>query len=267
MRPSISHTKTMALLLSYCFTRSITLIALLFSFSTSTSWAQYPTDVEYRKRGNRYEGVKSRPVSGHYIELISALVMPQENTDALPGIIKLRFNIKRLSPVFITVRERDPHHNYWLDEVTPKRPWRPGFGNEFSWPSNDVLKRLAPQPKFGELAVLVRLGKRAPSLSEEIAPAVLYGSQVPNSVSGYNFTFRMGVDARLVCSIYRENENTPSYAQTFPRLPSGRPFTFVWNSSGSPEGWYKLRVTGKRLSNNEDVDLTVSFYHQPLIKS
>lgn len=246
-------------------TRIVALIVPLL-IAHATSFAQYPIGVEYKKRENRYEGVKSSPVSGYYIELISALIVPQQSSEAMPEALNLRFYLHQPSSVFITVRERDPVHNYWLDEVTPKRPWRTGFDNEFSWPSKDVLRRLKPQLKFSDLAVIVRLGRRTASLSETVAPTIFYSSQLPSTVNGYAFSFRMNVDARLSCSIYRDEGNSQVYSQNFTRLHSGRPFTFMWNTSNAPEGWYKLIVKGKKLSNNEDVDLSVRFYHRPLIK-
>jgi hypothetical protein len=228
--------------------------------------AQYPVDVNYKKRDHRYEGIKSQPVAGYYIELISALAMPREEVQGMPEKLKLRFFLKELYPVYITVRERDSQHNYWMDRVIPQRPWHLGYNNEFAWPTRDVLNRLTPQIKVNDLAVLARLKKSGPSQIEQVAPVILYSSRAPSAIEGYMFTFRMNVDARLSCSVYKENEATSLIIQNFPREPAGRPFTFIWNSSGMSEGLYRLGIKGKKLSNNENINLTVVFYHQPAIK-
>ena len=225
------------------------------------SGAQYPIDVEYRNRGNRNEGVRSQPVSGYYIELISALALPREDSGQMPREYKLKFYLKQLYDVYLTARERDPRHNYWLDGVRPPNPWRSGFSNEFAWPTQDVVARLSPPIKLNDLAVLARLERQNPSQNERVAPVFLFYSRPPAAVTGYMFTFFLNVDSRLACFFYKEGSTVPVLAQNFPREPAGRSFTVTWNSAGVPEGWYKLVVRGKRLNNNEDFTTMVNFYH------
>ena len=58
-------------------------VALLFWCAWTLSlWAE--THLEYQQRGNRYEGIKSIPVSGYDIELISARVDYNEEVTQMP---------------------------------------------------------------------------------------------------------------------------------------------------------------------------------------
>lgn len=243
-------------------------LALLSTFFLCpTAKAQYPTDVDYKKRGDRFEGVKARPVGGYYIELISALALTREAAPQMPEKLRIRFFLEEKVPAYITVRERDPRHNYWLDKVTPREPWGLGFNNEFEWPTSDVIRKLEPHIKRDDLAVLVRLTRDSPTLSERVAPAIFYSASPPKTISGYAFTFKLGVNSRLKCSIFKKNSSTPVYTQNFPREYEGRPFTFVWNDAAAPEGLYRLTVEGYRLNNNiKDVSITVAFYHQPEVR-
>ena len=76
-------------------------VLLRFAFAVAlAAWilapaAQAQTDVDYRDRGDRYEGVRPRPVSGYDIELLSALVDSQEPSTALQARVKV---LKKLSP-------------------------------------------------------------------------------------------------------------------------------------------------------------------------
>jgi hypothetical protein len=203
-------------------------------------------------------------VAGYYVELMSAVAVPVESASTMPDKLKLRFFLKQTYPVFITVRERDLQHNYWMDNVVPTVPWHQGFNNEFVWPTRDVLKRLRPRVMVKDLAVVARLQRSHPTQNERVAPVVFYHSRVPTAIEGYMFTFAVNVDARFSCSVYRENAATPLVVENFPRESAGRAFTFIWRSQRLAEGEYRVVVKGKRLINNEDFTLVVSFYHQPI---
>jgi hypothetical protein len=56
---------------------------LLVSFKGHSALAQ--PDLQYRNRGNRYEGVKPKPVAGYDIELISVLVDYREEAKRMPN--------------------------------------------------------------------------------------------------------------------------------------------------------------------------------------
>ena len=112
---------------------SLVICFLLSCLSPALLLAQ--TELQYQSRGQWYEGVKPKPVSGYDIELISVLVDYQEESQTLPQKLKLRFYLEQDEDVFLTVRELDYEYYYWLDRV--KRDvthhGKPGTYNSFEW--------------------------------------------------------------------------------------------------------------------------------------
>ena len=219
-------------------------------------------DLQYGPRGNRYEGVRPKPIAGYDIDLISARVNYNEQGYRLPDVLKIRFYLTQPSEVHLTVRELDYRYYYWMDKVKPANPWRSGFKNVFEWPAEEVLKRLDDIGMY-DLGVVVRLGKLQPSKLERVAPVILYHSKYPPAIGGYLFTFKANGDTRLTCSFYKDQNKTPLSTKVFTRLRGGRPFSVRWDSSDATEGWYKLVVGGYFLHSNDPVDQAVYFYHKP----
>lgn len=237
-------------------------LLLFFLVWSPAVWAE--TYLQYQDRGNRHEGIKRKPVSGYDIELISVRADYKEQTTRLPDILKLRFYLNQDSEVYLTVRELEYKHFYWMDKVKPKR-WGKGFQNEFEWPTQEVIRQLGQLGMY-DLGVVARLEREEPSKVEQIAPVIFYHSQFPNTIKGYLFTFKTGGDARLICSIYKEGEKEPVFTRTFRRQRGGRPFTVRWDSSKSSEGFYRLVVNGYLLTTNDRINQIVRFYHQPQVK-
>jgi hypothetical protein len=238
-------------------------LLLLLTTWCSSSLAQ--TYLDYQDRGNRYEGIKLKPISGYDIELISVRVDYNEEGKQMPDRLKVRFYLKRTSDVYLTVRELDYKHYYWMDKAKPSKPWQQGFDNVFEWPTQEVLQQL-DDLKMYDLGTIARLKKPEPSKMEKVAPVILYHSRFPSTIKGYLFTFKTNGDARLTCSFYREGEAKSLFKQRFPRQSGGRPFTVRWNSSQVSEGTYKLVVRGYFLNTNDPIEQFVQFYHQPVIK-
>ena len=90
-------------------------ICLVFFGAPPLLWAQ--VDLQYQQRGDRYEGVKPKPVSGYDIELISVLADYQEphEGEGFPKRVTLRFYLAGDDAVHLTVRELDYRAYYWLD--------------------------------------------------------------------------------------------------------------------------------------------------------
>lgn len=223
-------------------------------------------DLQYRNRGNRYEGIKPKPVSGYHIELISAKVNYQEETNQFPDFCKIRFFLRGVTEVHLIVRELDYRYYYWMDKVNPQKPWRPGFENVFTWPTKDVIQQLKGL-KLYDLGVVARLNKTEAGKVEKVAPVILYHSKAPSTINGYLFTFKTNGDAHFTCSIYRERQEKPVFTSIFQRQRGGRPFTVRWDSKNAEEGLYKLVIKGYFLDNNIPIDQTVRFIHQPIVKS
>lgn len=239
------------------------LALILWSLPTML-WAD--PNLEYQDRGDRFEGVKPKPVSGWNIELISVLADYQEPATQLPDQLRVGFYLPSQTPVHLTVRERDYRLFYWLDQVKPAKGWEPGTMNKYTWPTGAVLGQLDQNLNPYELGVLIRLGKATPGVYEETAPAILYHGQPPAKITGYLFTLKANGDARLFCEVFRGKESTALMTQTFRRLPGGRPFTVQWDAKGAPEGRYSLVCKGYFLDTNEGLNQTVSFFHRPIVR-
>ena len=227
------------------------------------------TDLQYQKRGNRFEGIKAAPVAGRDVDLISVLADHAEPAPRLPPHLKIRFALDSKADVHVTVRELEtPGRFYWLDRVAPSpdRPWTAGFGNEFQWDTASVLQRLRPPVSVHELGVLIRIGNREPSVEERVAPALLYHSSLPGEITGYLFTLRPCCSASVTCSIFAEGGDAPLISQVFPRTVGGRPLTFRWHAGSAPEGDYKLVVTGRLLDTGDLLTQVVHFRHRPKVK-
>ena len=221
------------------------------------------TSLEYQNRGDRHEGVRSRPVSGFELELISALIDQPQPAAKLPAQLKVRFFLEQASAVYLTVRELDVKHYYWLDQARPAKPWARGFHNEFSWPTDVVLGRLGLPP--AELGVVARLECPKPSTSEHVAPVVLYHGRPPAAVHEYVFVFRSSADARLTYAVHRDGQAT-ALASGGPLRPrGGRPFEVRWDASKVSAGAYRLVLVGYRLDDNHHLHQTVRFFHEPAI--
>jgi len=230
-------------------------------------WAD--ANLDYQNRGDRFEGIKPKPVSGYDIELISVLVDYQEPAAQLPDQLRVAFHLPIQTAVQLTVREQDYRLYYWLDKIKPAMPWQPSKLNEFTWPTSTVLRELdRPDQRLNlyELGTLIRLNRETPGSVEEVAPAILYHTRLPEKIRGYLFAMKTNGDARLSCKVLRGKESTELMTQAFRRLPGGRPFTVRWDAAGAQEGQYSLVCNGYFLDTNEELKQTVRFYHKPTVR-
>lgn len=227
-------------------------------------WAD--ANLDYQNRGDRFEGLKPKPVSGYDIELISVLADYQEPSTQLPDQLRVGFYLQSQTPVHLTVREQDYRLYYWLDRVTPPKGWQAKSVNEYSWPTASVLRQLDQKLNPYELGVLVRLGRDTPGENEDIAPAILYHAQLPDKIGGYLFTMKTNGDARLGCKVYRGKESRELMTQAFRRLPGGRPFTVRWDAAGAQEGQHTLVCNGYFLDTNQPLRQSVQFFHKSTVR-
>lgn len=216
----------------------------------------------YRDRGDRHEGVKSKPVSGYDIELVGALVETGGPGGAWPEKASLAFFLERHSNVFITIRERRPENYYWLDKVQPERPWVPKVTNVFTWPSGEVLRPLGVQPD--DLVFLARLDRELPSRQEAVVPVRL-GSAGGSQVGRYRFTFKSNAVAKVGWSVFGPGDGGAVLAKEAPsRYSADRLFDIRWDAGDKPEGRYRLLLKGYFLNDNAKIELIVDFYHAPV---
>jgi hypothetical protein len=236
--------------------RAITAILLLIALPLL---AQYDPALQYQNRGNRYEGLKPKPVSGYDVELLSALVDWREPSPTWPQDLRLRFYLPAAEPVFVTVRQPRPKTAYyWLDKVVPLAPWRPRAFNEFTWPTEPVLRNLT-SVTLDDLGVVVRLRREDPGRTETIAPAALFHMLPPPAANGYRFTFKINGAAHVTCKIFRGD--TEVYQRPQNRERAGSPFTVSWNAQDQPTGEYRLVLSGY-FDNNYELAKEVGFYHR-----
>jgi hypothetical protein len=227
-------------------------------------WAD--SNLDYQNRGDRFEGIRPKPVSGYDIELISVLVDYQEPATQLPDQLRVAFHLQGQTSVHVTVREQDYRLYYWLDKVKPEKGWQAKSVNEYIWPTGAVLRQLDQKLNLYELGVLIRLGRETPAKNEEIAPAILYHARPPDKINGYLFAMKTNGDARISCKIFRGKESAELMTQTFRRIPGGRPFTVRWDAGSAQEGQYALVCDGYFLDTNQSLEQSVRFFHKPTAK-
>ena len=245
--------------------RPVLLLSMLALLYLSTGWGRASqSEVKYQDRGDRYEGVRGTPVSDR-VELISALVNYNEHSAGLPAQFRLKFFLKEPARVFITVREVDNRRNYWLDRVRPRSGWRPGYGNEFVWPTAEVIRPLGGIQLTG-LGALVQLDTDEPEMDVRVAPAILYHTRPPAEAPGYLFAFRIGRKADVTWSVSRDEGNSPVLDTQSFNWPGQRPRTVSWSAKNAREGWYRLRISVIYSNNGQEVNKIVRFYHRPSLR-
>ncbi len=221
--------------------------------------AQYDPALQYQNRGNRHEGLRPKPVSGYDIELLSALVDGRAPGPGWPPALRLKFYLPANDKVFVIVRQPRPRTDYyWLDKVVPPAPWRARSFNEFSWPTEPVLRKLSSF-SAGDLGVVVRLRREDPSRAEMVAPAALFAAQPPPAATGYRFTFKTNGTARVSGRISRSDKEVFRRPQSWER--AGSPFTLVWDAQGQPDGEYRLDLSGY-FDDNTPLVKEVRFHHR-----
>jgi hypothetical protein len=238
-----------------------TVLVLVFFLLPQALWAE--SNLDYQNRGDRFEGVRPKPVSGYDIEVISVLVDYQEPAEQLPDQLRVAFYLQSQAAIHLIVREQDFRLYYWLDKVNPAKDWQSKSVNEFAWPTGAVLRQLDQKLNLYELGVLIRLKKDTPASVEDVAPAILYHAKPPDKIGGYLFSMKTNGDARLSCKVYQEGKAADLMTQAFRRIPGGRPFTVRWDAGGAQEGQYSLVCKGYFLDTNQPLQQTVRFFHRP----
>ena len=244
--------------------------AVVLAAAVLSGSALAQSNLDYRNRGNRFEGVRPLPVSGYTIELLSFRATYDEPLPAgsTPPLYRMRFFLEKPAPAYVVVREVKNTHSYWLDKVRPPTPWGPGFANSFEWSTRDVINQL-PGLKLYDLGVTVRVANENPSDLETVAPVILYHSALPAAIGGYEFAFKTNATARLEFSVERADGSAVTPAPT-PRIVQrwsyGVPLPVTWDASKAGAGEYRLQVRGRVLENNQAFAKEIRFFHQPNVR-
>jgi hypothetical protein len=237
----------------------VRILAALVLLGALPLLAQIDSALQYQNRGDRYEGLKPKPVSGYDIELLSALVDWRESGAGWPATLRLKFYLPAEDRVFVTVRQPRPKTTYyWLDKVKPPSPWRRSAFNEYAWPTEPVLRKL-PSVTLDDLGAVVRLRQADPSKREAVAPAALYSLRPPAIADGYRFTFKTNGTAFVTCTIYRGDQKVFQRPQN--RERAGSPFTLDWETRGQPDGEYRLALSGY-FDDNTPLVKEIVFHHR-----
>jgi len=225
-------------------------------------------DLDYQKRGDRWEGIVAPKESGNDIELLSAIVDYEEPATAMPDSLAIRFFLSKPSPASLTVRGVRAQPHYWM-KVLPPKQWKSGFFNEYRWATAEVIRKLdiANIYDLGAVVSLTQDLEVTDAVDVEVAPVILYGSKLPTSADGYRFTFKPITYEKLTCKIYEENspQRGAIFSVARPDLRPGVPFDVVWPSSLANEGWYRLELKGVKSFSNQPVDKVVRFFNHKLV--
>lgn len=241
------------------FAYTVAIIALL---SVQVSLV-YGGPLDYQNRGEYWEGIAHNPVAESDIELLSALIDYREDWYPLPANCKLKFYLQHATAVDITVQELRPKHNYKMERIIPKSPWRQGI-NDYQWATNEVIAQL--RLKITQLGIIASLKPAAKSDVEYIAPVLIYHSVPPTKINGYLFAFKVGDCAMLSYVVYQGKNVDPIAAGKISKQSVSEPFVIYWDSSLAKEGSYELIVDGYFLKNNKPIYKSVQFYHKPSFK-
>lgn len=236
----------------------------LVSFAPA-AFAQVDPALIYGPRGDRSEGLRTIAVSGHDIELLSARVGVADPFDAPPrpaawaNSVRLSFYLPDDDRVFINVRQlRARSTYYWLDNVST--PFRALSVNPYEWSTEPVLKRL-PDVRLHDLGVTVRLGQKEASRRERVLPARFDGLVGSAARAAYLFHLKTNGRARVTATIYAAD--TKVFERPANVEAANSPFTVTWDAGASPEGWYRLVLTGFFTATNTELDKEIVFYHRP----
>lgn len=227
------------------------------------AFAAAQVELNYAPRGDRSEGVRTTLVSGYDLELLSARIGP---ADAFAPVApaawgdqaRLRFFVPGPGDVFITVRQLRPRStNYWLDNV--KRRFEPGVPNEYTWPTQEVLRRLRDVGPV-DLGVTVRLGRGTPSRSERVVPSMLDDTA---GAGDRAYWFWLKTNGRATVSAVISRDGAEHFRQPPATRLAGEPFLVRWAPGSRAEGWYTLTVSGSVAGQGEPLFKEVEFYHRP----
>jgi len=241
-------------------------ILIIFVLFSQIVFADHHLD--YQPRGDRWEGIKPLPVSGHDIELLSAMTYhgkeQQPKWQPPPSQCKLQFYLPaqktvNLKAVKFTVRELKAKHFYWMENIPEQTQWKKeDDGYNYQWSTESVIKPL--KLDISTLGVLVHLEKQGLDNVEKVAPVTFYHTEPPEEMKGYLFDFKVGSNAKLKYAIYKDNEKLEN--SDLGKQFVGNPFRIFWESAEAEKGEYQLVISGYFLNDFTPIHHVVQFYHK-----
>lgn len=224
--------------------------------------------LECSDRGNRIEGVDCpHDVSGAYIELESAIILPMDESFVASGdSVYMRFYATEGDSFIATVSERRTKYL-----MQPK--FKEILDGCFVWPVAEVLLPLtkkAPFIKYNDLLPLVYLQESTPFLIH-CRPSRVSKLSVPRTIQGYQFIFRANADITLNFKFYQKQGHLFQEIGYQGNLEkeSYTSFLIDWdgkiNEKPAPEGEYTIKLTGEATVGpmHELLEIQCFFYHKP----
>jgi len=224
-------------------------------------------ELEYQSRGTYNEGVRGKPVGGEDLVLISAMVDYQELVKELPDKLQVQFFLEQADSVNIRVREIEQKYFYWLDTVTPTKPWVKGAHNHFSWDTAPVLRVLNSRMDMYALGMVIKVTPSSRTdIDSLVAPPIFFSQTLPPRIAAYRFDLKPGENALLNITIDQGTGTDSVYSTKVRRAVGGRPVPITWNAAQADPGFYRLVVQGYFLSSNAPILQRIGFVHQPTLK-
>jgi hypothetical protein len=222
--------------------------------SRDLAWSQCAA-CKWSDRGDRFEGIASRQVSGGCCELLGVHFKRTEKVDANAPKLTLFFWLPESANPEIVVWQ--PSTNYMM--VPKEKKYLKGL-QRFSWPRQAVIEPLGVN--------IDTLYTRVHDSNQVYFPALLSTSEKPKAVGSYLFVLESGgaIDAR--CTVERETNGKLTPIRSFRyKQDFGGVFQVAWDGlddQGRPAaaGTYLLRLKGSLEAETiEDLNYTVRFQH------
>lgn len=211
---------------------------------------------KYAKRGDRWEGVGVRQVSGASFDLLAVEIQPSGKAAAAGDQVRLWFWLPGKEAPTIEVWE--PRSNYWM--VPDSRAFGGGL-QSYAWPRGEVLAPLGLD--------LASLRPKIRSRDETVYyPALLSTSPKPEPGAGYAFVFRSGAGIDAFCTISRDEGGKLTQVRKFRYGEDlGGDLRIAWDGKDDqgqpvPDGTYVLRLKGEMLAETlRPLTFNLSFLH------
>jgi len=257
------------------FTRLQLIFFLLFLQVAGAAHAESDM-ITYQERGNYWEGVADRKVSGVKYEILSFRVgnllpptLPSELTITFQhGICDSPDSNHTACSVAPVIQTLDRTEYYRLDRIDPSgHQWQPNRVCEFSWGTENVLEQLSPRPAADELGVLVRLDGLAARDNIRVAP-VLLRDTAEGSVEVETYVLDIWAHRKATVSIGVGQEVSGTVTFDYPESlqkikirgnsqPKQIPIPF--NDYG--DGEYELLITIKLKNDTQEYYSRLAFNH------
>lgn len=214
-----------------------TLPILLLLFLGGGAAAAQCERCRWSDRGDRFEGIKNRQVSGGCCELLG--VHYQRADRLAEGAPRLYLHFWMPAPARPDIVVWQPSTNYLM--IPKEKRYGEGL-QSFSWPRQEVLEPLRVQTD--------RLYARVVNPAKVYFPVLLSTSEKPSPAGSYRFFLQSGGGIEGRCTIEREVDGRLVPVRSLPvKQEFGGVFPIDWDGRDDggrtvPPGVYALRIKG-----------------------